>query len=344
MDRRKILTAGLIITFLFGTGFAGKETVESVMYTREAAVVYDGDGEDAGIIGSIPAFDEIAVIKHDGKGLSHVFYKGGEGYVKGSSLTDYESVVPLAVEAESAKLMLPMLYVRPAEAGNIIFVGDSRTGQMFQCVREYSDKDTWIAQSGEGYKWFSEIATPLVEGIAQPGDRIIVQMGINDMFGHTAMEAAIQYMIFANTELMDWIDNGAQVYLVSINPVEKHESINNEQIEFFNLLISSSLADEVHYIDTYSALKAGRYPTVDGIHYSNEVYEKIYQYIMNVLEPENALPVDFNAYPDWLFPKAPEPESGADGTSVPENGVSDDEDPGRNRMTEVSYEGYQGWR
>lgn len=313
MNKKKLLAAGLALTFLLSSGFTGKEPVESVMYTKEAAEVYDSREEDANYIGIIPGFEEVAVIKHDGNNFSKIYFEGQKGYVKGNVLSDYESVVPLAVEAQSAKLMLPMLYVRPETPSNVIFIGDSRTGQMFQVVKDYPNNDTWIAQAGEGYKWFSEIATPMLEGIAQEGDKIVVQMGINDLFSHTAMEAAVQYMIFANTELMDWIDGGAEVYVVSINPVEKHKSINNEQIEFFNLLMSTCLADEVHYIDTYSELQAGRYPTVDGIHYSNEVYEKIYQYIMNQIDPMNAVPVDFNDYPDWLFPKAPEAEEPVSG-------------------------------
>lgn len=309
MFRKVYVLLGMLVMFLLSTGFTNKEKIESVMYAKEPVAVYDGTGSDAGVLGMFSAFEEVAVIKHNGKGVSAVYFQGTKGYVAGNVLTDYVTIVPMAVEAGYTKLMLPMLYVRPEENSKTIFVGDSRTGQMFHCVRERGNNDTWIAQSGEGYKWFSKIATPLLEGVAEPGDKIVIQMGINDLFGMDTVDAAIQYMMFANTELMDWIANGAEVYVVSINPVEKHGSITNEQIEYFNLMMSTCLAEEVHYIDSYSALKTGKYPTVDGIHYSNEVYEKIYQYIKNQIEPEKALPIDFNDYPAYLFPAPPVEEA-----------------------------------
>lgn len=299
----------LLVTFLLGTGFTGKDRIESILYTKEPTVVYKEASGLSEVLGTLDAFEEVAVIQNNMNqkaGFAVISYGGQKGYVKLGSLHVYETVIPYAVEAGYKKLMLQMLYVIPEEPSGIIFMGDSRTGQMFHCVREYGTNDTWIAQSGEGYDWFSRIAVPITQGAAKEGDKIVIQMGINDLFGHTPEQAAMNYMIFANSEMMEWVMNQAEVYVVSINPVEKHGTIKNEQIEMFNLLMQSCLPEEIHYIDTYSVMKAGRYPTVDGIHYSNEVYEKIYRYILNVLDPANAVFVDFNDYPDYLFPKAPD--------------------------------------
>ena len=61
-------------------------------------------------------------------------------------------------------------------------------------------------------------------------------------------------------------------------------TVFNEQIDKYNKLMQEGFDSNVRIIDTNSYLKSTGFNTVDGLHYDDSTYKKIYDYIKsNVL-------------------------------------------------------------
>ena len=157
----------------------------------------------------------------------------------------------------------------------VILVGDSRFVQMQNSVGENSC--TWIAESGKGYNWFSEKAIPRIDSCVGKGSKILINLGVNDT-GNLQ-----KYISLVNAKADEWVGKGAAVYYSSVNPVWENPYVNEEQVEYFNSQMKSSLNSNVHWIDSHSYLNSVGYRLVDGLHYSTETYQTLYAYYMNCL-------------------------------------------------------------
>ena len=122
--------------------------------------------------------------------------------------------------AQQAALAQAQAASIPAGSGNVIFVGDSRTGQMANAVGGTAawPGTAFVACFGGGVDWLSTAqAKKDVDQYVTPGSVIILNYGVNDLSRHN------DYITTINRYAQDWISKGATVYFASVGPVGENE-------------------------------------------------------------------------------------------------------------------------
>lgn len=171
--------------------------------------------------------------------------------------------------------------------GWIVWVGDSRTVGMKNNID--GENNFWVAQTGEGYKWFTEKAIYQAKHALKEGEgyTVVFNLGVNDL------DNVDKYIDTLN-ELQDgeW-SNAGQIIVLSVNPVDetKHKNVKNKQIEEFNNKMKTKLKKKIKYVDTYSQL-LGHIGTDDGLHYDKNTYQKIYDTVRGQGGPTYACELD----------------------------------------------------
>ncbi len=165
----------------------------------------------------------------------------------------------------------------PSEQKHYVFCGDSRTILMEQTIQ--NEEHTYIAKSRQGYLWFrSTGAGELQKCLSEnPFSTVILNFGVNDVVNCS------KYIAFYK-ELFKMYPM-ARFYIVSVNPVddvnypdikERHKS--TEEIEEFNQKMKEAFP--MRYLDCYSYLQTIGFETTDGVHYTEDTYWDIYNYII----------------------------------------------------------------
>lgn len=158
-----------------------------------------------------------------------------------------------------------------------LFVGDSRTVGMAEAVGKDID---YHAQNGSAYGYLES----LDERIRTSGsDCIVIGFGVNDL------SDIKDYTDYAN-RLGTETDN--PVFFLTVNPVQEDKAakngyyVKNDRIDEFNDKLKENAVNYT-VIDTNDYLKSlessSGFNTVDGLHYDNETYIKIYNYIMVII-------------------------------------------------------------
>ncbi len=181
---------------------------------------------------------------------------------------------------------------------NLVFIGDSRTVGMYNALgfgsspnevvgTTDSNGDTWYAKVSQGYDWMMNTAIKGAESKISSGTGVIILMGVNDLGN---VDKYTQSII---DKSKSWESKGATTFFVSVNPINDSLAssrgyfVRNSGVEEFNKkLISGISKSKVKYIDTYSVL-SGNFKTVDGLHYDNSTYKKIYDAIKKKVEAHN---------------------------------------------------------
>lgn len=175
-------------------------------------------------------------------------------------------------------------------SGTKIFIGDSRTVGMHASVYNASDSEEinvteaddtiWSAKQSMGLSWMDQTGIPNVDGKITQGSNIIILMGVNDLYNDN------NYIEYINKKAAeDWKQKGANVYFVSVNPIDDVKAAANgyeekdSQVVDFNNKMKAGLSQDIQYIDTYSQIKSS-FSTTDGLHYNNETYKAIYNIIL----------------------------------------------------------------
>lgn len=166
-----------------------------------------------------------------------------------------------------------------ASGGNVIFVGDSRTGQMGNAV---GGSAAWpgvafVACFGGGNEWLSTAkAKADIDRYVTPGSIIVLNYGVNDLSKHN------EYISTINKYAREWQKKGAVVYFATVGPVGENEyGKRNWAVEYFNNQLSSRLDGSIGRIGLYSYLTMTGYTTAaDGLHYTPDVYARMFQYLM----------------------------------------------------------------
>ena len=146
-----------------------------------------------------------------------------------------------------------------------VFVGDSRYVGM-SAYKE--DTDTFIAKNNMGYSYLEEQMS-LIKQSCDKNTALIIGLGVNDL----------KY--------------SREKYITTINSMaDKKEvsygySVENNTINEFNKAMKAELTSGVHIIDTNSYLQSQGYVTVDGLHYDNDTYKLIYDYIKEAIKKDN---------------------------------------------------------
>ena len=167
----------------------------------------------------------------------------------------------------------------PAGSGNVIFVGDSRTGQMANAVGGTAawPGTAFAACFGGGVDWLSTAqAKKEVDQYVTPGAVIILNYGVNDLSRHN------DYIATINRYAQDWISKGATVYFASVGPVGENEyGKRNWAVEYFNNQLNNRLDARIGRLNLYAFLTGSGYVTqADGLHYDGATYAAMFQFLM----------------------------------------------------------------
>ena len=167
----------------------------------------------------------------------------------------------------------------PAGSGNVIFVGDSRTGQMANAVGGTAawPGTAFVACFGGGVDWLSSAqAKKDVDQYVTPGSVIILNYGVNDLSRHN------DYITTINRYAQDWISKGATVYFASVGPVGENEyGKRNWAVEYFNNQLNNRLDARIGRLNLYVFLTGSGYTTqADGLHYDGATYAAMFRFLM----------------------------------------------------------------
>ena len=192
-----------------------------------------------------------------------------------AALAQQAAVQQEALDQAQAEQKAPL----PAGSGNVIFVGDSRTGQMANAVGGTAawPGTAFVACFGGGVDWLSTAqAKKDVDQYVTPGSVIILNYGVNDLSRHNDYVAAI------NRYAQDWISKGATVYFASVGPVgEKEYGKRNWAVEYFNNQLNNRLDARIGRLNLYVFLTGSGYTTqADGLHYDGATYAAMFQFLM----------------------------------------------------------------
>lgn len=258
------------------------------MYATSSVNVRKGPSTSTNKLGYLALNEEISVIgESKTTGWKQVTYKGETAYVHGSRL-GLEKVDLAAIEAarkaaaekaaaeqaaaQQAQAQSQTAPAAPAPAqaqaapapkaaktnGGILFIGDSRTCQMRDATGGAGCG--WVCQYGANYSWFAETGVPTADPMIGAGTKVVICMGVNDP------GSIYSYARLVNEKAAEWVNRGARVYYVSLNPVDHPFEDKIIPIDSFNATMPSQLAN-VYWIDTYSVVRQGGYVLEDGIHY-----------------------------------------------------------------------------
>lgn len=192
-----------------------------------------------------------------------------------AALAQQAAVQQEALDQAQAEQKAPL----PAGSGNVIFVGDSRTGQMANAVGGTAawPGTAFVACFGGGVDWLSTAqAKKDVDQYVTPGSVIILNYGVNDLSRHNDYVAAI------NRYAQDWISKGATVYFASVGPVGENEyGKRNWAVEYFNNQLNNRLDARIGRLNLYVFLAGSGYTTqADGLHYDGATYAAMFQFLM----------------------------------------------------------------
>lgn len=169
---------------------------------------------------------------------------------------------------------------------NLIMIGDSRVVQTYAYLSndwngaDYSsggvhdyDGTKFIAQTGMGLNWLKSTGITAAQPYFSSGTAVVISLGVNDL-GNID-----DYISYVNSNASTWARNGSKIYFTTVNPCNGNYSNLNGQISNFNSKLKSSLSGGARVIDTNSYLTSKGYSTTDGLHYSKETSDLVYNYI-----------------------------------------------------------------
>lgn len=292
-----------------GTGIsvsaAGKAAVvqgqqkEVVPVTLAAAVlqesiVYELPEENSAVIGTALSGQALNICGQTADGWYETVFGNGIGYIRSDGAAeiavDDGMAAALAQQAQFVKAPAGQPQVTEGQpqdvagqpsypaAGNLIFAGDSRTGQMGNAV---GGSQAWpgtafVACFGGGVEWLSgQKAKQDIDSFVTPGSVVILNYGVNDLARHN------DYIPLINRYAADWREKGAAVYFASVGPVGENEyGKRNWAVEYFNGQLSGRLDRSIGRIDLYGYLTASGYATLpDGLHYTPDTYARMFQFL-----------------------------------------------------------------
>lgn len=192
-----------------------------------------------------------------------------------AALAQQAAVQQAALAQAQAEQKAPI----PVGSGNVIFVGDSRTGQMANAVGGTAawPGTAFVACFGGGVDWLSTAqAKKDVDQYVTPGSVIILNYGVNDLSRHN------DYIATINRYAQDWISKGATVYFATVGPVGENEyGKRNWAVEYFNNQLNNRLDAGIGRLNLYVFLAGSGYTTqADGLHYDGATYAAMFRFLM----------------------------------------------------------------
>ena len=270
---------------------------------EEKTVTQQADKTSA-TLGILPAGTTVNVCGQTGSGKSGMYqivYGNAIGYITQTACqpisVDVAMTAALAAQAEAVKQQVAQAQAAaalaaqqaalaqaqtaqkapiPAGSGNVIFVGDSRTGQMANAVGGTAawPGTAFVACFGGGVDWLSTAqAKKDVDQYVTPGSVIILNYGVNDLSRHN------DYITTINRYAQDWISKGATVYFASVG--ENEYGKRNWAVEYFNNQLNNRLDARIGRLNLYVFLTGSGYTTqADGLHYDGATYAAMFRFLM----------------------------------------------------------------
>ena len=159
----------------------------------------------------------------------------------------------------------------PTGYDEYLWVGDSRTVGMSGVASMNT-----IAESGMGLNYLKEKAP---EVLSVEGNNVVFFFGVNDL------DNVYKYAQFYN-DISDEFFEHNDVFVLTVTPVDEEKerdydyNISNISIDQFNEELTKKLKNKIHVIDTGTYLKEVGFDTLDGIHYTDDTYRVLYNYIV----------------------------------------------------------------
>ena len=165
-------------------------------------------------------------------------------------------------------------WVEVEEFDTVLFLGDSRVVGMSSASGRYS----YIGKNGAGYDWLVSTGEPeLRKMLAEyPNMDVVLSLGVNDLGN---IDSYIEKYRAIKQEFPD-----TRIWVMSVMPVlesvEQHTgySVQNSTVDDFNNKLKEEFNDR--YIDTYSYLIANGFKTWDGVHYTEDTYVDLENYVV----------------------------------------------------------------
>lgn len=272
---------------------------EVVAVTMAAAVlqesiVYELPEENSAVIGTALSGQALNICGQTADGWYETVFGSGIGYIRSGAAAeiaiDESMTAALAQQAQFVKSLVGQPQDATGQpqdtagqpsypaAGNMIFAGDSRTGQMGNAVGGSQEwpGTAFVACFGGGVEWLSgQKAKQDIDSFVTPGSVVILNYGVNDLARHN------DYIPLINRYAADWREKGAAVYFASVGPVGENEyGKRNWAVEYFNGQLSGRLDRSIGRIDLYGYLTASGYATLpDGLHYTPDTYARMFQFL-----------------------------------------------------------------
>jgi len=139
------------------------------------------------------------------------------------------------------------------------------------------NNNLWVGAVGKGRDWFVNYGSIQADPYITAGTKVVINLGVNDT------RQVDKYIEDMNKICQTWIDRGASVYYLSVNPLDYSKYVNNDNIVAFNSTLSAGLIPDIKWIDSYSYLINNGYTTVDGIHYNHATSKAIYNFCLDNL-------------------------------------------------------------
>ena len=177
-----------------------------------------------------------------------------------------EEAAPIA-EPGSFEYTMPRI---DSEYAEWFWVGDSRTVGMARGI----DID-YIGKVGAGISLFRNN----YDQICQIRDKtVIINLGVNDLDSGA-------YLRLYNGLPDEFLDNN-KVIVLAVNPCDGSYQYLNSRIESFNSAMADGLDSRITFLDSYTFLVWNGFATVDGLHYTNNTYVDIYNFVFDSLNPQ----------------------------------------------------------
>lgn len=181
----------------------------------------------------------------------------------------------------------------------IVYIGDSRTTGMDKVVGLSKIKDTFVvAKSGMGYNWFmkdgSEALYKIREDNVYDNWIYVFNLGVNDLKNVNNYKNLIREL-----------QKEATVYFVSINPTDDSVGgIQCKNIKEFNSELYKVVGIN-NYINSYDYLEkvnGFNFDSMeDGMHYDDETYTKLYEFIDMGIKVHEFVKDNNNSYSAYFY-------------------------------------------
>ena len=207
------------------------------------------------------------------------YVKQQAGMPAAQSAVSNAAVQPAAPAAVSPVQAAPATAAAVPGTGNIIFVGDSRTGQMSNAVGGTAANPgvAFVSCYGGGVSWLeSEACAREIEQFLIPGSVVVINYGVNDLGNFD------KYISVINEYNRKWREKGVTVYFASVGPVGTNPyGKTNWGVEHFNNQLNGRLSGTIGRINLYQYLTAaGCNIQADGLHYQPDTYAAMFIYLM----------------------------------------------------------------